>query len=58
MKAADCIDSHRELWWDVRPNAENGTIEVRICDMPPDLPGVLGLSAMIQCLVRSTIRRD
>ncbi len=53
MKAAGFIDSHRELWWDVRPNAENGTIEVRICDMPADLRDVLGLTAMIQCLVRS-----
>ena len=53
MKAAGFIDSHRELWWDVRPNAENGTIEVRICDMPADLPDVLGLTAMIQCLVQS-----
>ena len=53
MKAAGFVDSHRELWWDVRPNAENGTIEVRICDMPADLPDVLGLTAMIQCLVQS-----
>ena len=53
MKAAGFIDSHRELWWDVRPNAENGTIEVRICDMPADLNDVLGLTATIQCLVRS-----
>jgi glutamate---cysteine ligase / carboxylate-amine ligase len=53
MKAAGFIDSHRELWWDVRPSAANGTIEVRICDMPADLRDVLGLTAMIQCLVRS-----
>ncbi len=53
MKTAGFIDSHRELWWDVRPNAENGTIEVRICDMPADLNDVLGLTATIQCLVRS-----
>jgi carboxylate-amine ligase len=53
MKTAGFIDSHRELWWDVRPSAANGTIEVRICDMPADLRDVLGLTAMIQCLVRS-----
>ena len=53
MKAAGFVESHRELWWDVRPSAENGTIEVRICDMPADLPDVLGLTAMIQCLVQS-----
>lgn len=52
LKRAGFIESHRELWWDVRPSAENGTVEVRICDMPPDLPSVLGLTALIQCLVR------
>ncbi len=53
MKAAGFIESHRELWWDVRPSIENGTLEVRICDMPADLPDLLGLTAMIQCLVRA-----
>ncbi|MDB5350607.1 MAG: glutamate--cysteine ligase [Planctomycetota bacterium] len=52
LRTAGFIESHRELWWDVRPNTENGTVEVRICDMPPDLPGVLGLTALIQCLVQ------
>src|SRR5262249_16820941 len=53
MTAAGFVESHREFWWDVRPSAENGTIEVRICDMPADLPDLLGLTAMIQCLVQS-----
>jgi carboxylate-amine ligase len=52
MTAAGFVESHRELWWDVRPSAENGTIEVRICDMPADLPDLLGLTATIQCLVQ------
>jgi carboxylate-amine ligase len=45
------IKTIREIWWDVRPHHNFGTIEVRICDMPPDLPSVLGLTALIQCLV-------
>jgi carboxylate-amine ligase len=53
MEAAGFVESHRELWWDVRPSAENGTIEIRICDMPANLPDVLGLTAMIQCLVQA-----
>ena len=48
---AGCIQSAKDLWWDVRPNPAYGTVEVRICDMPPDLPSVLGLTALIQCLV-------
>ena len=55
MHRAGFIESHRELWWDVRPNASNGTIEVRICDMPTDLNGVLDLTALIQCLVKRLI---
>jgi carboxylate-amine ligase len=51
LQAAGFIDSPRELWWDVRPSADNGTIEVRICDMPRDLPDLLGLTALIQALV-------
>ena len=45
------IRTKREIWWDVRPHAEFGTIEVRICDMPGDLPSVLAVAALTQCLV-------
>ncbi len=51
LKEAGFIESPKELWWDVRPSPEIGTVEVRICDMPPDLPSVLALTALIQCLV-------
>lgn len=46
------IETIREIWWDVRPHPNFGTVELRICDMPPDLAGVLGLTALIQCLVQ------
>jgi carboxylate-amine ligase len=45
------IKTIREIWWDVRPHHNFGTVEIRICDMPPDLPSVLGLTALVQCLV-------
>jgi carboxylate-amine ligase len=57
LQAGEFIESERELWWDVRPSAANGTVEVRICDMPPQLADVVGLTALIQCLVQS-ISRD
>jgi carboxylate-amine ligase len=47
------IQTIREVWWDVRPHPNFGTVEVRICDMPPDLPTVLALTALIQCLVHA-----
>jgi glutamate---cysteine ligase / carboxylate-amine ligase len=52
LEAGGFIESARELWWDVRPSADHGTVEVRICDMPADLAAVLSLTALIQCLVR------
>jgi glutamate---cysteine ligase / carboxylate-amine ligase len=54
-KRTGCIQTPKELWWDIRPSAEYGTIEVRICDMPPDLLGVLALASLMQCLVRETV---
>ena len=45
------IKTIREIWWDVRPHHNFGTVEVRICDMPPTLEHVLALTALIQCLV-------
>jgi carboxylate-amine ligase len=51
----DCglIESAHDLWWDVRPSALYGTVEVRICDMPLGLEMVLGLTALVQCLVHA-----
>ncbi len=46
------IETIREIWWDVRPHHNFGTVEVRICDMPPDLDSVLAITAMVQCLVK------
>jgi glutamate---cysteine ligase / carboxylate-amine ligase len=51
MVQTDFIKTIREIWWDVRPHHNFGTVEVRICDMPPTLEHVLGLTALIQCLV-------
>lgn len=47
------IETIREIWWDVRPHHNFGTVEVRICDMPGDLNDVAGIVALVQCLVTS-----
>ena len=46
------INTIREIWWDVRPHHNFGTVEVRVCDMPGSLDHVCGLTALIQCLVK------
>ncbi len=45
------MNSIREIWWDIRPHHNFGTVEVRICDMPPNLKQVEGIAALVQCLV-------
>jgi glutamate---cysteine ligase / carboxylate-amine ligase len=47
------INTIREIWWDVRPHHDFGTVEVRVCDLPGSLDDVCGLAALVQCLVRS-----
>ena len=52
LTTCELIESTKDLWWDVRPSPAHGTVEVRICDMPLGLESVLGLTALIQCLVQ------
>jgi carboxylate-amine ligase len=47
------INTIREIWWDVRPHHNFGTVEVRVCDMPANLTDTLAIAALIQCLVKS-----
>jgi len=47
------INTIREIWWDVRPHHNFGTVELRVCDMPGSLEDVLGIAALSQCLVQA-----
>ena len=47
------INTVREIWWDIRPHNNFGTVEIRVCDMPANLEQVLSLAAVIQCLVQA-----
>lgn len=47
------INTIREIWWDVRPHHNFGTVEVRICDMPGSLDDALTLASLIHCLVKA-----
>ncbi|MBI1313410.1 YbdK family carboxylate-amine ligase [bacterium] len=51
------MNSIREIWWDIRPHHNFGTVEVRVCDMPPNLDHVLAITSFVQCLV-TEISRD
>jgi carboxylate-amine ligase len=45
------IQTIRECWWDVRPHAGFGTVEVRIMDQPLCMKHLLGLVALTQSLI-------
>ena len=47
------INTIREIWWDVRPHHNFGTVEVRVCDMPGNLADALAIAALVQCLVKA-----
>ena len=57
LKKAGTIESIREIWWDVRPHPDFGTIEVRVCDAMPLLDDVLSVAALIQSLVASLAQK-
>jgi glutamate---cysteine ligase / carboxylate-amine ligase len=51
------IRSVKEVWWDVRPHPELGTVELRMCDASPTLREVTALAALAQCLVADATAR-
>jgi carboxylate-amine ligase len=53
LMATGFINTIRELWWDIRPHHNFGTVEIRMCDMPCNLWQVMALTAVVQCLVKS-----
>jgi len=50
--ATGSIMTIRELWWDVRPHPDFGTIELRICDAPATLSETTSIVALTQALVK------
>lgn len=51
LVATGFINTIREIWWDIRPHHQFGTVEIRVCDIPKNLEDVLSLTALIQTLV-------
>ncbi len=46
-----CIETVREVWWDVRPHPNFGTIEIRMFDVPHTLSEAAALAALAQAIV-------
>src|SRR6266513_5669916 len=49
---AGTIRSIKEVWWDIRPHPDFGTVEIRMFDGVPTLREIGMVAALSQCLVR------
>ncbi|MEU9890465.1 glutamate--cysteine ligase [Sphaerisporangium sp. NPDC051011] len=52
LKRAGTIKSIKEVWWDIRPHPDFGTIEIRMFDGIPTLREVGMVTALSQCLIQ------
>jgi len=50
--ATGTVETLRDVWWDVRPHPDFGTVEVRICDTPSTIGEILAIAALIQAMVK------
>lgn len=48
--SSGAIGSHKDLWWDLRPSLDYGTIEIRICDVMPTLKENAAIIALVHLL--------
>lgn len=54
---SSCITSIREVWWDIRPHPDFGTVELRMCDATPTLREAAALAGLAQTLVAWSLAR-
>jgi YbdK family carboxylate-amine ligase len=51
LVSSHTIETIREVWWDIRPHPNFGTVELRICDGTPTIFEIGAVAALSQCLV-------
>ncbi len=51
LNEGSLLNGIKELWWDVRPHPDFGTIEIRICDLPSRFDHIMAIVSLIQALV-------
>jgi carboxylate-amine ligase len=49
---AGSIRTIKEVWWDIRPHPDYGTVEVRVADAVPTFREIGMLAGLAQCLVQ------
>ena len=56
LKDCGIVSSIKDLYWDIRPKPEFGTVEIRVCDTPLSIETATALAALAQCLTRYLLR--
>jgi carboxylate-amine ligase len=56
MKDCNTIASFKDIYWDIRPRPDFGTIEFRICDIPMTITETLRLVALIRAITIAGLR--
>lgn len=51
LVSSAAISTVREVWWDIRPHPDFGTVELRMCDGIPTMSEVAAVAALAQTLV-------
>lgn len=50
LMSVGSIATLKDLWWDIRPSPELGTLEIRVCDGPATIMELLAITAFIHAL--------
>ena len=56
LQACGIAQGIKDLYWDVRPKPEFGTVEIRVCDTPLTIEHATSLAALAQSLSRWLLR--
>ncbi|MDD2741067.1 MAG: YbdK family carboxylate-amine ligase [Rhodocyclaceae bacterium] len=56
LQACGIAQGIKDLYWDVRPKPEFGTVEIRVCDTPLSIEQASSLAALAQSLSRWLLR--
>jgi glutamate---cysteine ligase / carboxylate-amine ligase len=52
LEKTGCIADYTHIWWDIRPHARFGTIEVRVMDAITRVEETVAIAAYVQALVK------
>jgi carboxylate-amine ligase len=57
LEQTGCLADYTYVWWDIRPHARLGTVEVRVMDAVSRVDDTIALAAYVQALVKRAAER-